>query len=289
MKKQSVRAKFDGLASRYATRYDDPMPLWFEYVKRMELLIEFAQAVHAKSVLDAGCGPGVVLSALRQRLPASRFVGVDLSTPMLKEAAAVGFPATRLLQADVENLPFREASFDLVYALGVINFLDQPARFLASVCHVLKPGGYVVFTYPNKNSINRTLAGFLRTYLKDYIRPRSAVAAIPIKGSVLEAMVDGSGLDLLETRFITYGNGLVSLPWSAPFSRALEHLLGQNAVGGYLAWSGFCVARKPAAGRKADVVRKRGPLRSFFQADCHNTQTAARAIGRGAPNTTCDH
>lgn len=289
MKKQSVRAKFDGLASRYAARYDDPMPLWFEYVKRMELLIEFAQAVHAKSVLDAGCGPGVVLSALRQRLPASRFVGVDLSTPMLKEAAAVGFPATRLLQADVENLPFREASFDLVYALGVINFLDQPARFLASVCHVLKPGGYVVFTYPNKNSINRTLADFIKTYLRDYFRPRPAVAATPIKGSALEAMVCGSGLDLLETRFITYGNGLVSLPWSVPFSRALEDLLGQNAMGGYLAWSGFCVARKPAVGRKAGDVRKSRPCRSFSKAKGRNMQSAACPIGWGVQDTTCEH
>jgi ubiquinone/menaquinone biosynthesis C-methylase UbiE len=289
MKKQSVLAKFDALASRYAARYHNPTPLAFEHVHRMELLTRFAVEKQPESVLDAGCGPGVVLSALGRQLPNSRLVGVDLSASMLKEAAENGFLARRLLQADVENLPFQEASFDLVYALGVINFLEDPALFLGSVGRVLKPGGYFVFTYPNKDCINRTLAVYLKACVKRRAHSRPAVAAVPIKGATLRPMIACSGLELLETRFITFGNGLVSLPWSVSFSRAMERVLGQSHLGVVFAWSCFCIAYKPEEPCKASTARNARRLRPHRKEEGPGGQAAVRRMVWTSQNPWREH
>lgn len=244
MNKLNVQAKFDSLAPRYAANYDSRRSQGgSEYTRRMELLRDFAVTVRPHTILDAGCGPGIVLSALSRRLPNARLVGMDLSTLMLKEAAANGFSTGRLLRADVEKLPFGASSFDLVCALGVVNFLDEPANFFGSVHRVLKPGGHFAFTYPNKHCIHRTLAVFLKACLR---RSRHAVAAIAVKRASVEQMLASCGLELLDTRFITFRNGFVSFPWPVSLNFILEKFLGRSGLGAYFAWSCFCIACKPA-------------------------------------------
>lgn len=48
-----------------------------------------------------------------------------------------------------ENLSFPDQSFDLVYSSNVLEHVQDPAKVLAESVRVLKPGGYLFFTYPN--------------------------------------------------------------------------------------------------------------------------------------------
>ena len=88
-------------------------------------------------VLDAGCGNGVYLRALRARR--TRAVGCDRSPGMLRAAA---FPA--LVNADVVALPVRDASFDIVLAPHMLYHVPDRAQAIRELRRVLVPGGRLV-------------------------------------------------------------------------------------------------------------------------------------------------
>ena len=236
-----VQLKFDKIAFKYDTKYKRPTSiLGYEKVRRMELLVDYAQALGPEHTLDAGCGSGLALSTLKQRLPEAKLVGADLSYFMLKQAYHNGSATTPFMQSMVEQLPFADNAFDLIYALGVVDYLKQPGRFFETTRRLLKPGGHFIFTYPNGNSISRTL----KTTIRRYIGTRLAVSATPLKSAAVDRLIVDNGFELVERHFITYGNGVAALPWSISMSQKMETWCGQKPLGRHLAWSGLCVARK---------------------------------------------
>jgi SAM-dependent methyltransferase len=122
---------------------------WF--VARRTAALQFLQEYapthedHPLRVLDAGCGTGGTLDALRD-LPGVIAVGADLSP------AALDFSRdrrhTRLVGADLHLLPFRTASFDAVLALDVLEHLPDDRRAVQEISRVLRPGGVLVASVP---------------------------------------------------------------------------------------------------------------------------------------------
>jgi SAM-dependent methyltransferase len=97
-------------------------------------------------VLDLGCGAGFdALVAAQLVGPAGGVAGVDLSAEMLAIAAACrpGGPlgAVRLVQGDLEALPYRTGQFDVALSNGVLNLVPDKLRALREICRVLRPGG----------------------------------------------------------------------------------------------------------------------------------------------------
>ena len=98
-------------------------------------------------VLETAAGTGVVTRALARALPAgTELVATDLNQPMLDRAAAVGTARpVQWRQADALQLPFEDASFDVVVCqFGAMFFPDKP-RGYAEARRVLRPGGAFVF------------------------------------------------------------------------------------------------------------------------------------------------
>ena len=89
--------------------------------------------------LDVGTGTGVAAHALTEWFPSAEVVGVDLSEAMIAQARSKGGRA-RFEVADASQLPFPDASFDLVVLMNAIPFFDELVRVLA-------PGGYAVFSF----------------------------------------------------------------------------------------------------------------------------------------------
>jgi SAM-dependent methyltransferase len=116
---------------------------WFRGFRRFvrPLLEEAVAGVPRPRVLDAGCGTGrnlVMLDAL------GRPFGVDITALGLAFAARNG--RRTVARATVTELPFPDASFDLVTSFDVLYALDdeqEPAAF-SEMARVLKPGGAVV-------------------------------------------------------------------------------------------------------------------------------------------------
>jgi len=85
-------------------------------------------------VLDIGCGTGLSTRALAEAFGFA--VGLDVSAPMLREAARRG--PLRFLRGRGERLPFPAESFDVV-TMGSAFHWCEPAPLLAEICRVLGP------------------------------------------------------------------------------------------------------------------------------------------------------
>jgi SAM-dependent methyltransferase len=96
-------------------------------------------------VLDVPSGGGVALRGLR-RGQGIEYVAADIATPMLERTTAAAHRrqvadqvVTRV--ADVEELPFADASFDLVVSFTGLHCFPEPARAVTEMVRVLRPGG----------------------------------------------------------------------------------------------------------------------------------------------------
>jgi SAM-dependent methyltransferase len=122
----------------------------FEKLHHLLRLIDFA-GWRARDVLDVGCGAGV--EVVRWARGGARVTGVDLSEQAVAlsgaNLAGQGLNA-RLAVADGEALPFPDASFDLVYAHGVVQYAADDRRVVAECHRVLRPGGLAVFQVYNR-------------------------------------------------------------------------------------------------------------------------------------------
>jgi O-antigen biosynthesis protein len=125
--------------------------------KLQQLLVEdlskfrFAgQYAAGKWVLDAGCGAGQGSTYLAGH-GAAYVVGVDISPEAT--AFAQGRSALNNLafgSMDVTRLGFRSGSFDMVTSIEVIEHLIDPEQYVADMRRLLKEGGYLVLSTPNK-------------------------------------------------------------------------------------------------------------------------------------------
>ncbi len=98
------------------------------------------------AVLDVGCGDGALTRAFRHR-GAARVAGCDIDPRMITRAGAhraqTGVDIAYAV-ARVEQLPFRDGSFDLVTMITVLAFVPKPELALREIARVLKPGGRLV-------------------------------------------------------------------------------------------------------------------------------------------------
>jgi len=96
------------------------------------------------SLLDAGCGSGGMLAALREKFPAAEFTGIDASEHGIKLTADRALGA-RLLPASVHELPFPTDSFDVVLSLDVwTNVGVDDALAAHETFRVLRPQGRLI-------------------------------------------------------------------------------------------------------------------------------------------------
>jgi SAM-dependent methyltransferase len=103
-----------------------------------------------KLVLDAGVGAGRY-SEIVSRWGAD-VVGVDLSYAV--EAAYANLqdrPNVWIAQADIAQLPFRPASFDVIFSIGVLHHTPNTRDYFLKLVPLLKPGGLIaVWVYPKE-------------------------------------------------------------------------------------------------------------------------------------------
>lgn len=101
-------------------------------------------------VLDAGCGTGRALPALRAAVgPAGTVLGIDLTPEMLAEAVAGDRHHHALpVLGDVTQLPLRPGVLDAVFAAGLLTHVPDARHQLVEFARVVRTGGLLALFHP---------------------------------------------------------------------------------------------------------------------------------------------
>jgi ubiquinone/menaquinone biosynthesis C-methylase UbiE len=111
----------------------------------------------AGTILEVGCGEGLLLKELAKAHPAASLFGVDIRADQLSRARDRMGPAdiarVRLLEADATKLPFEDGYFDAVVCINVLLNLPSEAiadKVLCEIARVSKKGAGFIFDIRNK-------------------------------------------------------------------------------------------------------------------------------------------
>ncbi len=115
-----------------------------------------------KKILDLGCGEGTRLSFLSKN-----GTGVDISHKAIN-LAKKKYPKLNFTVGNLENLKFKDDSFDLVYSAYVFEHLINPEKVISEAKRVLKPGGDLVIICPNYGAPNRASPPFKDSRFKKF-------------------------------------------------------------------------------------------------------------------------
>jgi len=159
--KQQVRDAFN----KSADSYDAAAILQQEVCKRLLERLEYIKA-EPKMIVDIGTGTGQGTRGLARQYPQANIVSVDIAENMLKKNRAKltpeglsnklksllsrqKYPQQQKYQfvcADAEQLPFADASVDLIFSNLTIQWCLDLGALFREFRRVLKPGGFLLFT-----------------------------------------------------------------------------------------------------------------------------------------------
>jgi ubiquinone/menaquinone biosynthesis C-methylase UbiE len=155
---ESVKSFFDNELDWWTDVYGDTLPrgfFSFEMRRRLELVTEILTAEIQRrdnpDVLECGCGPGDILerlSSLRCNL-----TGLDL-LPRYLEMASKRVPKAKVIEGNVERLPFADVSFDIVFAVGLFQYLDDDRKAASEIARVTREGGMVMVSVSNDRQLH---------------------------------------------------------------------------------------------------------------------------------------
>ena len=119
-------------------KYGSTNPVVRRLMTRFEgTLDELFEQADPQSLLDVGCGEGVLTQQWAQRLGDRRVVGIDLDDPTLHaEWANRTAPNLEYRVMKAENLPFADSEFDLAAAIEVLEHVPDPEHTVAEMARV---------------------------------------------------------------------------------------------------------------------------------------------------------
>jgi len=100
-----------------------------------------------RKILDVGCGIG----AFEQRLPELNIIGIDTDEEMI-EAARARTPTNTYCLVDAKRLPFSDASFDALFYVTSLEFMDDYKGAIDEAGRVLEPKGKLIAMVLNQES-----------------------------------------------------------------------------------------------------------------------------------------
>jgi 2-polyprenyl-3-methyl-5-hydroxy-6-metoxy-1,4-benzoquinol methylase len=148
-------------------KYGSTNPLVRRMMENFERTLDelWAKASPA-SVLDVGCGEGVLTHKWAQRLGDRRVVGIDLEDPVIQaEWAKRTAPNLEYRIMKAQNLPFGDREFAMASAIEVLEHVPDPEHTVAEMARVAR-GGHLLVSVP-REPLWRAMNMARGAYLKD--------------------------------------------------------------------------------------------------------------------------
>lgn len=199
-------AKFSDLAHRWWDPESEFRPLHQINPLRLDWIDRLARLAR-KSVLDVGCGGGILSEAMARR--GAKVLGIDLATKSLRVAQL------HAMESQVPNLRYQEiavetlaeeapGSFDVVTCMEMLEHVPDPASVVRACAQLVKPGGHVFFSTLNRNPKAYLFAILGAEYLLRLL-PRGThdYARFIRPGELAQACRD-AGLELREFKGLEY-------------------------------------------------------------------------------------
>jgi ubiquinone biosynthesis O-methyltransferase len=120
----------------------------YEVSKRLRIVFDsvLPRKLEGVRLLDAGCGTGLFSAAAVER--GAEVTSLDVGEALLSKVAQKC--ESRRVVGDVSHLPFEDQSFDAVLCTEVIEHVRGPRQAVGELVRVLRPGGRLVLTTPNR-------------------------------------------------------------------------------------------------------------------------------------------
>ena len=145
-------AKFEELASRWWDRNSEFKPLHDINPLRVGYIDQRA-GLAGKSVIDVGCGGGILAESMAQR--GATVTGIDMGAAPLKVAKLHGLESgvkVSYQQITAEQMAEQHPEqFDVVTCMEMLEHVPDPSSIVAACAAMVKPGGKVFFSTLNRN------------------------------------------------------------------------------------------------------------------------------------------
>jgi len=132
-----------------------------------------------KTILDAGCGDGIVSVLIARKFPQAKIVALDISVPNLKRAEKLAVENKvnniKFIKGDAESLPFDENSFDLVISSHVLEHLPDFHKGLREIYRVTKNKVIIILPSPMNLCAFSLLGGSEYWYIR-----KKSIFAVPL-------------------------------------------------------------------------------------------------------------
>jgi len=171
-------------------------------------------------VCEIGCGSGHFLKAVSDFLPPqTRFYGCDQSASAIRLARQTTseVPNVALSVCDAGATPFPSGIFDAVFAVCVLEHVEDKGRVLEEMRRICRIGGYLILFYSSRHSafrLERVLKSSLRSWKFGYQDELSARQV----------------LELFRSNFSSKGHGTLQGDWDFPLLRSVDFLISLFAA-----------------------------------------------------------
>lgn len=209
---KEVQRNFAG-AAEYARLYEGSSSCSRFFNERLRIVTKIIGNITNGKLLDVGCGPGVLLSRLAWS--GLKVSGVDCSPEMITEAKKrTRGTDVHLMIGRAEALPFKDRTFDVVLALGVLEYLPDVMNGLTEIARVAKPDAVIVVSMLNADSVYRSWERLVYSPSNDsWLQRRLGTKAKSLlhlhSRKSLSNMMSASHLDLVN---VTYYDANVCVP-----------------------------------------------------------------------------
>jgi SAM-dependent methyltransferase len=205
---------------RFMGRFSEPMAVQ---------MCDVVRASAGQRALDVGCGPGALTAELVRRLGVGAVAAVDPSPPFVA-AVRERIPGLDVRAGVAEDLPYVDASFDLVLAQLVVHFMTDPVAGLAGMARVAGADGLVAASVWDLAGGRAPLSDFWRA-ARDVDPGLAGESRMPGTGAgQLDRLFTEAGLDVRESTELSVRSAFESFEeWWEPYT------LGVGPAGEYVA------------------------------------------------------